>query len=278
MSGLAPAALVATAYRDACKAELLALKPGNVHVFAPASALSIADFEASAEVSAEPLARAGAGVGQRILKAIEATHARVGWNTNLGTVLLCAPLAAAAQASGPLRENLIHLLHNLDLADAADAFAAIRLASPGGLGTADHDVAQAPRVDLRRAMAAAADRDRIARAYVTDFEDVFGIGLPVLHKARAEGLAEHWCATAAHLAFLADMPDTHIARKFGLEAAESVRREAARLRRTVEIGPAAAEQLLAFDASIKQSGFNPGTSADFTVATLFLDRLLRLCS
>jgi triphosphoribosyl-dephospho-CoA synthase len=271
--------LVGQAYLLACKTELLALKPGNVHVFAPGHDGSIADFEASAEVSAEPLARAGASVGQRILGAIEATRARVNWNTNLGIVLLCAPLAAAAEGPGSLRAHLAHLLRHLDLADAADAFAAIRLASPGGLGKAgEHDVAQAPCVDLRQAMAAAADRDRIARAYVSDFEDVFAIGLSVLRNARAKGLAEPWCASAVHLTFLADAPDTHIARKFGLAAAEMVQREAVQLQGEIEVGPAAAEQLLAFDASIKDRGLNPGTSADFTVATLFIDRLLRLCS
>ena len=34
-----------------------------------------------------------------------------------------------------------------------------------------------------------------------------------------------------------------------------------------------AGELLAFDASLKARGFNPGTSADLTVATLFADRL-----
>ena len=50
-----------------------------------------------AEVAAEPIARLGASVCARILGAIEATRAAVGQNTNLGIVLLCAPLARAAE-------------------------------------------------------------------------------------------------------------------------------------------------------------------------------------
>jgi len=38
-------------------------------------------------------------------------------------------------------------------------------------------------------------------------------------------------------------------------------------------GPQGLEPLLAFDAALKRDGLNPGTSADFTVATLFCDVL-----
>jgi len=37
----------------------------------------------------------GASVGRRILRAIQSTRAMVAFNTNLGIVLLCAPLAHA---------------------------------------------------------------------------------------------------------------------------------------------------------------------------------------
>jgi len=51
----------------------------------------------SAQVAAGPLSVAGARVGRRIFGAVEATRAAVGRNTNLGIILLCAPLAAAAE-------------------------------------------------------------------------------------------------------------------------------------------------------------------------------------
>lgn len=268
---------LASAYEDACLAELQALKPGNVHVFADTGETKVADFEASARTSAPSIGRSGAGVGARILGAIRATHEAIGWNTNLGIVLLCAPLAAAAESQGPLRTSLASILRALDTNDAADAFEAIRLASPGGLGNADrHDVREPPTVTLREAMNEAAERDRIARAYVTDFEDVFETGLPALEVAHAAGLERSWCATAVHMTFLSRFPDTHIERRGGRDQAETVRAHAARIVEAGLSGPTSLATLLVFDAELKKGDLNPGTSADFTVATLFAAAIMRL--
>jgi len=273
VSGLSPDA-IAAAYQSACRAELRALKPGNVHVYADGHRLRASDFEQSAEVSALPIARPGARVGERVLGAIRATAERVGTNTNLGIVLLCAPLAAAAEAGSPLATGLAEVLARLDRRDAEDVYEAIRLASPAGLGDVpNHDVRQGADTDLRTAMAAAAGHDRIARAYATGFDDVFGIGLPALEAARLRQLAPDWCTTAVYLAFLARIPDTHIRRKFGSERAEAVRAEAQNVVRAVDLASDPVEALLQFDADLKQRGLNPGTSADFTVATLFSDLL-----
>ncbi len=105
MPALAPPALapatIAEAYLAACRAELAAIKPGNVHVHAAGHRMSVADFEASAALSAPPLTAPGARVGARIEAAVAATRAGVGQNTNLGIVLLCAPLPP--RPSGPGR-------------------------------------------------------------------------------------------------------------------------------------------------------------------------------
>ncbi|MFH6783960.1 MULTISPECIES: triphosphoribosyl-dephospho-CoA synthase [Methylobacterium] len=276
MTALPPAA-IEKAYLAACRAELAAIKPGNVHVHAAGHRMSVADFEASAELSAPWIAAAGARVGARVEAAVAATRAGIGQNTNLGIVLLCAPLAVAAERPGPLRAALASVLAGLDEADAAGVFAGIRLADPGGLGRAErHDVtAQAPPPPLLAAMAEAAGRDRIARAYVTGFEDLFGTGLPALAAARAAGLSEPWTTTAVHLAFLTGFPDSHLSRKFGPGIAEAVRAQAEAAFRGLVPGEGARAALMAHDAALKAAGFNPGTSADLTVATLFLDALGR---
>lgn len=277
MNHHSPSPDLAEAYRDACLAELQALKPGNVHVFADTGETKVVDFEASAVASAPWIGQPGAGVGARILGAIRATHAAVGWNTNLGIVLLCAPLALAAERTGPLRGELASVLRGLDRDDAAGAFEAIRLASPGGLGKSGrHDVREPPTVTLRQAMAEAAGRDRIARAYLTDFEDVFETGLPALHQAQVAGLDAPWCATSVHMAFLSRFADTHIGRRHGREQAETVRARAAEIIEAGPLGPASLATLLAFDAELKKGDLNPGTSADFTVATLFAAAIMRL--
>jgi triphosphoribosyl-dephospho-CoA synthase len=268
-------ARIARAYERACLAELDALKPGNVHVFAAGHRMRVEDFRRSAVASAPELARPGTRVGERVVRAVRATIECVGQNTNLGIVLLCAPLAAAAEREGALRPALEGVLAGLDVEDARQVFAAIRLANPGGLGRASrHDVAEEPQVDLRTAMRDAAATDRIARAYVTGFEDLFGMGLTALAEARAQGLAEPWQATAIHLAFMAAFPDTHIRRKHGPAYAEDVRAEAAGLARVLLSERDRTLDLLAFDISLKLRGINPGTTADLTVATLFLAGLL----
>ena len=71
------------------------------------------------------------------------------------------------------------------MSDAEDVFSAIAAANPGGLGRAPrHDVNAPAAVSLREAMAEAAERDRIARQYVTAYDDVFSLGLPALETAR----------------------------------------------------------------------------------------------
>jgi triphosphoribosyl-dephospho-CoA synthase len=269
---------VAAAYIEACLAELDAPKPGNVHRFAPGHRMEVVDFVRSAEASAAPIAARGARVGIRVRAAVDATLSAVQQNTNLGIILLCAPLAAAAEVpDAALRPALARVLDRLDLSDAADVFAAIAAANPGGLGRAPrHDVNAPAAATLREAMAEAADRDRIARQYVTTYEDIFSLGLPALATARRRRSDARWSTLAVYLTFLAAMPDTHIVRKFDLGAAEAVRREAVDWRDAFAAArdpEGIADGLLNWDGELKSRGINPGTSADLTVATLFASSL-----
>ena len=229
---------VAAAYIQACLAELDAPKPGNVHRFAPGHRMEVEDFVRSAEASAAPIALRGAPLGTRVRAAVDATLRAVGQNTNLGIILLCAPLAAAAEVEDALlRPALARVLDRLDRADAADVFSAIAAANPAGLGHAPrHDVNAPATVSLRAGMAEAADRDRIARQYVTTYDDVFSLGLPALETARQRHSDPRWPTLAVYLTFLAAMPDTHIVRKFDMGVAEAVRREASDMARRVRGG------------------------------------------
>jgi triphosphoribosyl-dephospho-CoA synthase len=275
----AEASRIADAFLEACLAELRALKPGNVHIFAEGHGMTLAQFEASARAAAPVIAAPGLRVGQRILKAVEATRRAVGLNTNLGIVLLAAPLIAAAwrPERGNLRTRVAAVLDALDRADAEAAYAAIRLAAPGGLGRSPvEDVADPPTCGLKQAMGLAADRDRIARQYVTAFCDVFEVGVPRLREALAEGIAPDEAVATVHLRFMAAFADSHIQRKFGAATAEAVRGEAELLDRDwLWRGPwvERRRRLLAFDTKLKSRGLNPGTSADLTVACLLASRL-----
>ena len=269
---------IAEAFKAACRDELDAPKPGNVHVFADGHRMTADDFLRSAEAAAGPLSLAGARVGARILGAVEATFAAVGTNTNLGIILLCAPLAAAAETDTvDLRMALARVLDRLDQEDASLAFRAIVRASPAGLGRIPFNDVHAPAaVTLKEAMGEARGRDRIARQYVSGFSDVFELGLPLLEEAQSHAVDAKWATLRVYLTFLATLPDTHIVRKYGVPLAEAVREAADQFRHRLGTGKPSDElitELLFWDSDLKENNINPGTSADLTVATLFAHRL-----
>jgi triphosphoribosyl-dephospho-CoA synthase len=279
-------AQIRAAYLAACRAELQALKPGNVHVFADGHGMSVADFEAGAAASAGALTDPTLPVGERILRAVRRSRRVTGCNTNLGILLLCTPLAAAAEGGGgpDLRLRLRRVLARLGRDDAAAVFSAIALANPGGLGESRRqDVRQPPRVTLLTAMAEARRRDRIAGQYASAYRDVFRLGLPRLASAmsrwgEAGGGEGNAAVSATFLAFLAGFPDSHVRRKFGLAAARTLCGRARLLDRRLMregLSPALQADLLKFDTELKAPGINPGTSADLTVATLFAAALQR---
>lgn len=270
---------------EACLAELDALKPGNVHRHAPGHGMTVDDFVASAKAAAPVIAAPGLRVGERIFRAVQATREAVGQNTNLGIILLAAPLAQAAmdgglpngRQAGDLRGRLRSVLDGLDVEDARWAFQAIALASPGGLGSAaTSDVHGEARVSLLEAMREASGRDRIALAYVTSYEDVFSLALPRLTEGLSRWSDPRLATVYLYMSLLSAFPDTHIARKFGRTQAESVCETAQMftdLFDEVERMDDVVEELLDLDAAFKSENLNPGTTADLTVATLFAQAL-----
>lgn len=265
------------AYRIACHADVACAKPGNVRVGGPAHGMTARDFLRSARVSAAPLACLGLGIGERVLHAVRATRAEVGCNTNLGIILLCAPLLHAWQrgeASADLRLALGRSLRELDVHDASCAFEAIALAEPAGLGhSARHDVRQPAQASLLQAMREAAARDLVAAQYVTDYADVFDLGLPALRRERARRGRDCAAVALTFLDFLCAFDDSHVARKHGTSCARELRQQALRCRSDVLAGADWQLALQRLDRDCRQRGINPGTSADLTVATLLAERL-----
>src|SRR5438309_7153481 len=93
------AADVAIAAQLACLIEASAPKPGNVSPGRHFTDARYEDFLASAAAIGEPMAGAGSRpVGATVRLAVEATARWTSSNTNLGIVLLLAPLARAALA------------------------------------------------------------------------------------------------------------------------------------------------------------------------------------
>lgn len=276
------------AFVCACRLDVAVRKPGNVSVVSPGHGMDAALFVASAQAAAGPLFQPGARVGARIEGAVAASWAAAGCNTNLGIVLLCAPIAAAverqpsARSAGELRRAIESVLGGLDAEDARAAYRAIARASPGGLGeVGDEDVRRIPSVDLRRAMVLAADRDSIARQYANGYADLFELALPLWPRGfplteggdcSAPDAASRARVQRIYLGLLSRLPDSHIVRKHGDAVAQTVMRAAQGWRVRSDAGVAVdAEPAFAdWDAALKAAAINPGTSADLCVATLLL--------
>ncbi len=165
--------------RNACELEATAIKAGNVHPHAAFNDMSYRDFFESASVLENVWqGNPQATIGEWILGAVEATQHSIGKNSNLGIILLLAPLAKAAQYADQENDRSSlpthRVLGELTPLDARQVYQAIRLAKPGGLGsTPSHDVNDSQPDDLVMAMHSAAHRDDIARQYATNFSDVY---------------------------------------------------------------------------------------------------------
>jgi triphosphoribosyl-dephospho-CoA synthase len=150
-------------------------------------------------------------------------------------------------------------------------------------------------VTLLEAMRLAADRDLIARQYVTGYRDVLELLLPHLETELIKRLPQgEWCSLkwwqstlqqgpswldavkavqATFLHGIAALGDTLIARKCGVVVMQEARQRAAQVLESgwpeTQTGLKAYED---YDAWLRADGHrrNPGTMADMIAATLFL--------
>jgi triphosphoribosyl-dephospho-CoA synthase len=269
---------VGMAAQLACLLEVSAPKPGNVSPGRHFADLRYEDFLASALAIGEPMAAAGEhGVGVTVRQAVEATAQWSRSNTNLGIVLLFAPLARAASLSASdasLPESVRAVLEATTVDDARQAYAAIRLARPGGLDRAEaQDVSDEPTMTLVEVMRLAAHRDTVASEYATGFEVTFGLAVPALERARHDGLSWDDAVVETFLTVLAAVPDTHIARRSGAALAADV---STRARAVLAAGGVRADEgrlaLDEFDRGLRdqRNSGNPGTTADLTAAAIFV--------
>jgi triphosphoribosyl-dephospho-CoA synthase len=297
---------VAAAAQLACLLEASAPKPGNVSPGREFADLCYTDFLASAVAIGEPMADAGTRpVGETVRLAVERTARWTRSNTNLGIVLLLAPLARAALLRSPvdearlaifgerrpsservmeataaapswtgLRGALREVLQATSVDDAREVYLAIRRAAPGRLGRVqEQDVADEPTMTLLEVMRLAAHRDGIAREYATVFEMTFGTGVPVLDRARRDGLPWEDAVVETFLSLLAASPDTHVARRAGAVVAAEVSRHAASALAAGGVRSSEGRRAIQdMDIALRDARHtaNPGTTADLTAAAIFV--------
>lgn len=278
----------------ACLLEVTAPKPGNVHRGADFEDLTFGDFMVSAVVIGEVFDRANLSVGEMVLEAIRTTRNHVGTNTNLGIVLLIAPLVAVLQsqstAAGLSRGDAVNCLNELTSEDGQRIYAAIQLAKPGGMGQAvSQDVNDtAGPVNLLAAMKASEGHDSIARQYANGFEDVFGMGQALLRQGQQLFSDLNSAIVFAHVAWMAEQADTLIQRKCGQDVARQAQTMARRAIDAIDLTDSEGlpsdsdltrshvetfwERVGELDFWLRSDGHrrNPGTTADLIAATLFV--------
>jgi triphosphoribosyl-dephospho-CoA synthase len=266
---------LANLYQQACEIDTQAFKPGNVSIYSEGHDMTVADFRLSAKVSAPPLCNPDYSLGEKIFYAVKATREAVGCNTNLGIILLCAPLiqAVSIQSSGmTLRQALQQVLNSTTVSDADWVFKAIALAAPGGLGAVkEQDVNMPASVTLKAAMELASTKDRIALQYVTDYKDIFDFALLRYNSRLLKWNYHDWAAVAVYADLLSHYPDSHIERKYGNQYSEMVASRMIQLSHelTNAKSPDSIMPLLySIDQELKTKSINPGTTADMTVATV----------
>jgi triphosphoribosyl-dephospho-CoA synthase len=256
----------------ACLLEVSAPKPGNVHRGADFEDLTFYDFQTSAVAIGPIFDQAEKKrVGGIVLAALQATQSVVSTNTNLGLMLLMAPLAKTTAFD---RIGMQIVVNELNATDAEDVYQAIVLAGAGGMGQVEAmDITDEAPESLLAAMHAAQDRDLIAAQYGNGFVDLFTDAVRPLREKLESGAFLTEAIVETHVQFMSRHPDSLIARKCGVEVAEEA------MRRAQVVVDARAQdidlylrELSELDFWLRSDGHrrNPGTTADFIGAAIFV--------
>ena len=273
-------------------------KPGNVHRTQNFSDMTYEDFLISASVLRENLEIVAYNaskyypnlldkiyLGEAILRSVRSTNKLVNTNTNLGISMLMIPLSAgfgALQNS----ENIYNLPKIVDIImkntrpdDAVAVSKAIVMAKAGGLNkTSQYDVNNTNtlneivenHVNLYDLFKMSAKYDKISYELVNGLPIISEYGFPTFTKYDEE-YSKNDVTLEIFLTILSNIPDTLINRKYGEEAANLVSNRAKRILKETEINTEERlKQLKDFDEYLINKKYNPGTTADFTAASLFV--------
>jgi triphosphoribosyl-dephospho-CoA synthase len=264
----------------ACAMEVLCPKPGNVGPGRPFKYMNEMSFIASAIGLADAFA-AAAPVGRLVERAAGAAKKLTGRNTNLGIILLMAPLAKAAddrdRADGAmgsdLRESAARVLAALDDEDSAAIYRAIRSAAPEGLGGSDRYDVNGETHPIMEAMRFASAWDSVASEYASGYRITFGLTAPRLGELWESGHTLRTSIAQTFLALLGEVPDTLIARKLGRGVSEEASLIA---RRALGLGGYLSEEGRLAASKLRSlledpdNLMNPGTTADLMAAGIFV--------
>ena len=275
MNDAAPRLNVGQCATLACLLEANAPKVGNVHRAADFDDATLNDFAASA-VAIGPVLQQATKVplGETVLRCVQATRQVAATNTNLGTVLLLAPLAAVPREEA-LSEGSPAVLQAITPEDTAKVYEAIRLAKPGGLGESQEmDVHSTPPESLLDAMRVSAARDAVAAEYANGFTLTLEKVAPLLTSSRVQQrISLPNAIVHTQIQLLAEFGDSLIARKCGEDINQQCMVRATRVLKSGSPHDEDYHKALSdFDFWLRSDGRrrNPGTTADLIAAGLFV--------
>ncbi|RAP53267.1 MAG: hypothetical protein BZ138_01415 [Methanosphaera sp. rholeuAM270] len=274
-------------------------KPGNVHRTQDFEDMSFEDFLISSSVLRESLEIVAYNasryypnlldkiqIGDAILRSIKTTNKLVDTNTNLGISMLLIPISAGCGALEN-EESIYNLpkmvdiiMKNTRVEDSVALTKAIRLSNAGGLAnkTTKYDVNNKNtieeltknNVNLYDLFKISAKYDRISYELINQLPIISKIGYPTYCKYEGQ-YSRNDVTLEIYLTILSEIPDTLINRKYGEEVARSVTERAKNILKDTEIATnERIEEIKEFDKFLRQNKYNPGTTADFTAASLFV--------
>ena len=268
-----------SAYLFSCKKDIELIKPGNVNLLSSHKDTNAQDYLDSAILSSKELFNQNYSLGKRILESVNVTRSKVNVNTNLGIILLCAPVIQSYIDFNnlDLREGIKKTLSTTSIKDTHDLCAAINISSPGGLGNSDmYDTASYPNASIKQIMDYSQEYDRISYQYSHNFSDIFDFIIPKLEFLNQRYESLDISLSLLFIEILAKIPDSHISRKFGDKIAKKTSNNAHDLLKILdrEHDPDyLAKALNNLDYEYKKKGINPGTTADLLVASLMIYKI-----
>lgn len=252
-------------------------KPGNVDRDHDYEDTQYEHFLASA-ISAYPIfvdAAQGEPLGQCIHRAVEeSARWQDGGNTHFGAFLLLMPLVQAAgqiTRAEDLRETAHGIAKNTTVDDAVEVYRAfshvdVRVGDVEDLDVNDPNSIKKIRGQdntLYDMMRISSSYDVIAREWVEGFPRTFKCASIIEQFTPEHGINR--ATVRAFLQTLAENTDTFIAIKFDEEKAREVSRRAKRILEDFNL-----DRVHGFDMELLGEGVNPGSTADITIAALFI--------